>query len=232
MTLSNQPILVFDLDDTLFSELSYVRSGLKHVAAFAAPKLDIPEAKLNEAFLAALETGRSHIFNRGFEALGLDVTKTFIKACVRQYRTHQPDIQLKPEAEDCLERFADYRKFIVTDGNQTAQNNKIEALGLRAHVEHAFITYRYGHKHQKPSPYCFNLIAKRTNKSPQVIVYIADNPDKDFVGIKPLGFRTIRVHTGQHSHKQPAPSHKAHISITSLDELTDCLLDELMAGTL
>ena len=30
------------------------------------------------------------------------------------------------------------------------------------------------------------------------MLYVADHPRKGFVGIKPLGFRTLRVLTGQH----------------------------------
>lgn len=230
--LSNQPILVFDLDDTLFCELSYVRSGLKFVAGRAAPQLGVSQARLENAFLKALESDRNHIFNRGFEALGIGVSKSFIKKCVQMYRCHEPTIELSGEARSCLARFSGYRKFIVTDGNQTAQNKKIEALGLREQVEHAYITYRYGHKNQKPSPFCFNLIEKRTFSPPENIIYIADNPQKDFVGIKPLGFRTIQVLTGQHKDLKLPMEFQAESIITSLDELTECFLDDFVKKAL
>ena len=35
-------VLVFDLDDTLYPELSYVHSGFRAVAAFLSPLLGVP----------------------------------------------------------------------------------------------------------------------------------------------------------------------------------------------
>lgn len=83
--------------------------------------------------------------------------------------------------------------YIVTDGNKIVQNNKIEALNLRKHIKKDFITHRFGKKHSKPSTYCFEKIRKLENVNPEDIVYIGDNPNKDFVNIKELGFRTIRI---------------------------------------
>ena len=40
--LIEQSILVFDLDDTLYPELSYVHSGFRAVAAFLGPVLGVP----------------------------------------------------------------------------------------------------------------------------------------------------------------------------------------------
>ncbi len=215
----SQPILVFDLDDTLFNELDYARSGLQTVAGKIADEVGVKENELTEIFFNALAESRSNIFNRVFDEIGVD-NNALIKKCIAMYRTHKPSIELYPEASKCLQRFASWRKFIVTDGNSTAQNSKIVALNLRDNVEHAYITYRYGHKYTKPSPHCFNLIAKRTKQQPQNIIYIGDNPTKDFVGIRPLGFGTIRVLTGQHKDINLTPKHAADVSIPDLSHLT------------
>ncbi|MBC8490807.1 MAG: HAD hydrolase-like protein [Bacteroidetes bacterium] len=59
------------------------------------------------------------------------------------------------------------------------------------------------------------------------IVYIGDNPNKDFIGIKPLGFKTIRVLTGNHRFEKLDNMHEAHLSINSLDEIDNQLLRKL-----
>jgi putative hydrolase of the HAD superfamily len=53
-------------------------------------------------------------------------------------------------------------------------------------------------KHSKPSPYGFHKILQWENAIPRNLVYIGDNPKKDFVNLKKDGFRTVRVLTGEH----------------------------------
>ena len=46
------PVLVFDLDDTLYPELSYVHSGFRAVAAFLSPLLEVPAETLAAGMIA------------------------------------------------------------------------------------------------------------------------------------------------------------------------------------
>lgn len=55
------------------------------------------------------------------------------------------------------------------------------------------------------------------------MVYIGDNPYKDFVGIKPLGFRTVRVCRGQYKEIVKTEEYEAGYRIKSLEELDDVL---------
>ncbi len=45
------------------------------------------------------------------------------------------------------------------------------------------------------------------------IVYIGDNPNKDFVNIKKLGFRTIRVLKGMFSNSNKETKFEAELNI-------------------
>jgi putative hydrolase of the HAD superfamily len=216
---SSKPILVFDLDDTLYEELSYVRSGLAAVADHAAGATGRDRATLLVLLEAALAEGRSGVFDRAFERAGVH-TARLVRRCVGVYRTHTPAISLWPAAERCLQRFADHRRFLVTDGVTSAQGRKVAALGLQPRFEKLFLTYRYGRRRSKPSPYCFERIRTLTGARACDIVYVADNPRKDFVGIRPLGFGTIRVLTGQHAAVQAAPGHDAALTLADLDALT------------
>ncbi len=216
-------ILVFDLDDTLFDELSYVRSGLAAAANFAAGETGTDSEALKRLLNDALKTGRSEIFDRAFRAAGI-YSKGLVRACVSVYRKHEPEIALFPEADRCLERFRDHPLYIVSDGNTTAQSRKIRALGLAPRVKHCFLTWRHGRRHGKPSPHCFLKICQRENAVPSRVVHIADNPGKDFVGLKPLGFHTVRVLTGQHRDLKMPPEYQAAAEIPNLDGLTEDFL--------
>jgi putative hydrolase of the HAD superfamily len=220
---SSKPILVFDLDDTLYEELAYVRGGLAVVADYAAKETGCDRAWLQGLLKQSLAEGRAGVLDRAFERAGVR-TARLVRRCVGVYRTHRPALSLWPTAERCLERFADYRTFLVTDGNTSAQSRKVVALDLPRRFEKVFLTYRHGRHRSKPSPYCFERIRQLTGARACDIVYVADNPSKDFVGIRPLGYGTVRVLTGQHAAVEAAPGYDAALTLTDLDALTHARL--------
>ena len=213
-------ILVFDLDDTLYDETTFVKSGFRSVAQFLSENYSLSEKEIYQALLTEFEKGRGSIFDEVLLKNHI-FSKKLVRKCISVYRLHAPDIKLYAEAKQCLKRFKDYPIYIVTDGNKVVQYNKIKALGLDKIVKFYFITYRYGRHHSKPSPYCFQKIASLEKTNASDIVYIGDNVTKDFVGIKPLGFRTIQAMTGQYAHIQKPASYQAETKINSLNELTE-----------
>ena len=89
--------------------------------------------------------------------------------------------------------------YLVTDGHKVVQQNKVDALGLAPYFRHAYLTHRYGIHHRKPSIRVFELMMRRERCAPRDIVYVGDDPSKDFRGIRPLGVHTLRVRTGRHA---------------------------------
>lgn len=219
-------ILVFDLDDTLYEELTFVKSGFRAVAQYLNKQYSIPVQTGLEFMIAKLSSGRGRIFDDLLIHHGI-YKKDLVRKCISIYRLHQPEIKLYPEADACLERFRNYPLYIVTDGNKVVQKNKIKALGLEGRVKFVFITHRYGIKNAKPSPYCFLKICEREKVTPKEVVYIADNPHKDFVGIKPLGFKTIRILQGHYKNITLPVTHEADGKIQSLHEINEDLFNRL-----
>lgn len=222
-------VLVFDLDDTLYDEASYVRSGFKEVAKYLSRKYNIPPESCYLDLLERLESGRGRIFDDVLLKYGL-YSKREVARCLSVYRHHRPAISLYEDADNCLRRFQGYPLYIVTDGNKLVQNNKLIALGLAGRVQHCYITHRYGIKNAKPSPYVFNIICRRENTSPEKIIYVGDNPNKDFVGIKPLGFKTIRIIRGMFRDVFKSAEFEANKIIYSLDEINAELLKKIGQG--
>lgn len=219
-------VLVFDLDDTLYEELTYVKSGFRVVADFLQKRYGIPGQLSLELMLRKLEGGRGRIFDDLL--INYDIyQKGLVKKCISIYRLHQPKISLYPEADVCLKRLQNYPQYIVTDGNKLVQQNKIKALGLDQRVKFYYITHRYGKKNAKPSPYCFQKICEREQVTPKEVVYLADNPNKDFVGIKPLGFKTVRVLQGQYQNLRKPKLFEADYQIKSLTELDEAFLGNI-----
>lgn len=211
-------ILVFDLDDTLYPERSYVASGFAAVAAHLEQRHGWPAAETRAWLSQALQRhGRGALFDRLLAAHGVH-GRAAVHECVHVYRHHRPQIALAPEAQRLLQRLP-RKPYLVTDGHKVVQDLKVQALDLRPRLAHAYITHRYGLHHAKPSTHCFELIRRREGCAWHDMAYIGDNPAKDFVNLTPLGVHTVRVRTGEHALTPARAGHEARHVIESLDEL-------------
>ena len=218
-------VIVFDLDDTLYDDRSFVLSGFHAVARYLAPLLNKDEAWIRGQLEGELQQDRNHVFNRFLQALGIS-DKKLIRKCVSVYRGHDPVINLYPDAQACLSRLSRFPLYVVTDGNKQVQKRKFLALGLSGVIKKCLCTHVYGIKHSKPSPYCFQVICSLEKVVPSQVVYIADNPYKDFIGIKPLGFHTIRVLTGHYGNSIVSPEYDAELTVKNLNEVTAKLMHD------
>lgn len=220
-------IIVFDLDDTLYDEISFVKSGFRAVSNYLYNVYSLPFETSFKFMIKNFENNsRGHVFNDLLQSFKL-YSKKNVKKCLSVYRNHKPDIELYPKAVECLNYLERYPIYIVTDGNKIVQKNKLIALGIYDRVKFCFLTNRYGIRNAKPSPYCFLKICEREKVAPQQVVYIGDNPYKDFVGIKPLGFKTIRVLTGQFKNIRNEDEFEAEYGINTLSELITDKFDSI-----
>lgn len=215
-------IIAFDLDDTLYDELTFVHSGFRAVSDFLFQEKQIPADLSINKMSCLLKNGRGKIFDDMLHSFDV-FSKGLVKKCITTYRLHQPKIALYPEADECLDRLRNNSIYIVTDGHKIVQRNKVYALNLMNRVTKVMPTHQYGRCYEKPSAYCFEKICKLESIPFNQLVYIGDNPYKDFVGIKPLGIHTIRVRTGQYKNIKKDSSFEAEITIDSLKELTENL---------
>jgi len=211
-------IIVFDLDNVLYDEISFVRSGLKVVSEYIFQKFSVPTNKSMEFLNKRLSKGRKGILDDLLSEFGLHSRKR-VHECLIVYRKHNPKIKLYTEADNCLKKIKDLPLYLVTDGNKIVQKNKINALGLYDRLKFCFLTSHYGLKNSKPSPYCFKRICQLENVKPAQVIYVGDDPNKDFVGIKPLGFKTIRILQGPHKNIKKGKKFEADYIIKSLSEL-------------
>jgi len=215
-------VIVFDLDDTLYDESTYVLSGFMAVAHHYMP--ENPHAMFAKMCEILERDGRGKVFDNALKHFGF-TSKQNVKKALSIYRSHMPKICLNDDAEAMLKYYEKQNipLYIVTDGNKLVQERKIKALGLQNRVKKAFITHRYGTIHAKPSPYCFLKIAQLEGVKNEEIVYIADNVNKDFVGIKKLGFKSVRISQGMFRDAQKPAEFQAHAEIDSLLELQSLL---------
>ena len=221
-------VIIFDLDDTLYKEINYVYSGFKVVSKYFAKKYDLNADKFYNGMINILNLkGRGSVFDDILHNYNI-YKKEHVNKAVSIYRNHMPDIKLSPIVSKLLNYYNELNVplYVVTDGNKVVQSNKINALQINSYVKKVFITHRYGKKHAKPSTYCFEKIAKLEKTSYKHIVYIGDNINKDFVNIKQIGFKTIRIKQGMFKDDKKPSKYHADIDINHLSDIMNIIKKE------
>jgi putative hydrolase of the HAD superfamily len=188
-------VVVFDIDDTLYLERDYVRSGFRAVGAWAQQVLGVPD--LADQAWKAFESGvRGKIFDAALAYCGCEITADTIERLVSCYRDHVPDIDLLEDARTCLDVLSletDIAIAVVTDGPLASQKAKARSLGLSNWSQHMFFTEALGVGFGKPNPGAFELVEECFGVSGDRCTYVGDNPVKDFVGPRRRGWATLRV---------------------------------------
>ena len=175
--------VIFDLDDTLYSEKEYVRSGYKAVSDYLGGGY---EEKLWKYFRE-----RNPAIDELLRELGRESEKD---AVLNVYRSHKPNLH---PYEGVIEKIKNLKNRgikvgIITDGRPEGQRNKIETLGLDKIIEDIIITDELGGlQFRKPCDIAFRIMQERWRLPASEIVYIADNPAKDFQAPQQLGMKGI-----------------------------------------
>lgn len=173
--------VIFDLDDTLYSEKEYVRSGYKAVSDYLGGGY---EDKLWNFF----EAGQPAI-DELLKELGREKEKDKV---LHIYCSHKPDIHPYTGVVEMIEELKTHgiKVGIITDGRPEGQRNKLEALGLE--IDDVIITDELGGiQFRKPCDIAFRILITRWRLNPADVVYIGDNPTKDFQAPQQLGMRRI-----------------------------------------
>jgi putative hydrolase of the HAD superfamily len=183
--------VVFDIDDTLYLERDYVRSGFEAVGHWVAKCLHIGcfGERCWSNFLAGR---RGSIFDYVLSEYGQQPTGELLTALVEVYRTHTPSIALARDAYDALNAISEIASIsVVSDGPVASQTRKVDALGLRLFATPIVLTESLGSELRKPYPGAFEHV--ELCRPADTYLYVADNPLKDFTAPKALGWLTVRV---------------------------------------
>jgi putative hydrolase of the HAD superfamily len=221
--------VVLDLDDTLFAERDFVLGGFRAAGAWLEAERGIGGLAA-EATRWFEEGERGKIFDCALASLGLAADATLVAGLVRAYREHRPALALCPDAAEFLAWAAPrFRLALVTDGWRDVQARKIAALGLEARIGCRVLTDALGREAWKPSPAGFERVAAELPGRADGFVYVGDNPRKDFLAPRALGWRTVRIRRagGEHAGRAAAPAEAAEREIPLLTALRDLLLPGL-----
>lgn len=220
--------IVFDLDDTLYPEREFALSGFRAAGRWAHAELGI----------AGLEHDMTQLFDQGHLGplfkLALDRHRpdhhpTHLEALVEAWRTHEPEIALFDDAEWALAHYGGRGPIgLITDGTATMQASKVRALELAPRFEEIVYTDALGGRsYRKPHPLSYERMEAALAAPDVTLVYVGDNPSKDFVTPNARGWISIQVRRpdvrGIHDPDRVAEGGEPQHVIGSLRELPNVL---------
>jgi putative hydrolase of the HAD superfamily len=209
MILTTEKIFVFDLDDTLYSERDFEKSGIQ----FVYNMLDITLYPLS--FFLANKT------NWIQNMLSYSQVDLSFEQVLNIYQSHMPSISLYDDAAKFLYKLKiqGIEMSLITDGRSITQRNKLKALKIENFFKHIIISEEVNS--QKPSIANFMMVMDK--KKSKEYVYFADNPKKDFIAPNELGWTSVcLLDRGNNVHEQDfSKSNKLipQFKINSFDEI-------------
>lgn len=211
--INTNTVIVFDLDDTLYNELDYLKSAYQYIALQLEPK----EWKPLYTFMFSLYRNKENVFEVLSSKYNIEV-----QLLVDMYRNHTPEIKLFFGALELFNTIkAKKGKIgIITDGRSKTQTAKIKALGIFDLIDKIVISEDLGT--EKPNPKNFKVI--EASFPDCNYWYIADNLKKDFIAPKKMGWQTVGlIDNGKNihfaSHKYLNNLHEPQAYILSISEL-------------
>ena len=187
--------VIFDLDNTLYPEIEYVKSGFRYVSSYLNSKYDLDEEEIFSQLMSIFEkNGRGKIFDILLKRLGL-FSEENIHLLVYLYRSHNPEIKLYNGVLYVFSKLreSNYQIGMITDGRASVQKNKVKALDLEQYVDIIIYTDKLGAEYWKPSITPYKIALELLNSLPEESFYVGDDPYKDFLGPRNIGMKTIQI---------------------------------------
>jgi putative hydrolase of the HAD superfamily len=188
-------VVVFDLDDTLYPEREFVRSGFQAISRYVEHKCG---AVIFERLWSLFKLGSEDPIGDVLRHSQLSHDK---RELVDICRNHAPNLSIDTRMIRLLKQLqqADHPLGLLTDGRSLTQRNKIAALGLEHLFGEIVISEEFGSA--KPDVRNYQYFEACFARRP--CVYVGDNLAKDFVTPNRLGWQTVGVmDRGQNIHPQ------------------------------
>lgn len=214
-------VVAFDLDDTLYKEVDFLKSAYHEIADYLSSQYHIVDV-YDEMFVYWQKGDNA--FSKIIEKYDLPIQ---IDDLLKMYREHRPLMNLDEETCQTLVLLSKTCTLgLITDGRSLTQRNKIAALGLNLFINEGNILISEETGFAKPAQEPFAYFMKKYPNC--TYFYVGDNPAKDFIAPNQFGWETIcLLDDGRNVHGQkwddlPMP-YTPHLSITSIGKLFNIL---------
>lgn len=216
-------VVVFDLDDTLISEKEYIKSGYMHIAKKLVNIVNDEKINIYNNLIKLLNEDVKYVFNRLYHLYEIEYSDEDIKSLVDYYRSHKPNIEFYDDVDTLLDtlKSKDIKIGIITDGYAVSQKQKLSAVGAYDIFDKIIVTDDLGREFWKPHSKSFEMMKEHFNVQWEEMVYIGDNPSKDFFigSLYPIKTVQIMRNKGFYSHADYYRGVKSSVIIKNLSEV-------------
>jgi putative hydrolase of the HAD superfamily len=186
------PALIFDLDDTLYPERQFIRSGFHAVASEIERRHGVPTRAGLATLFRALRHGRR---SQALQELAQEhhLPEAIVAEMVAIIRAHEPSLRLPAATTDVLiaARKRGWRLGVLTNGPPDVQARKAAALRLDSLVDAVVFAHDCGTRVGKPAREPFHTILARLGAPPASSIFVGDDPWCDIAGARGVGLRAI-----------------------------------------
>lgn len=213
MLYLSDTVICFDLDDTLYKEIDFLKSAYKEIATVAGHP-DAVQQMLDWYY------AKENAFQKLIDTYGLSIT---VADCLNIYRNHYPDISLDDGVKGYLIdlKEAGAKLGLISDGRSLTQRNKIKALGLEALFDIEVISEEFGS--EKPNKRNYQVVMDRFPERKRFL-YVGDNPKKDFFAPNQLGWMTFCLKNDERNiHQQVFTIPKEYLPHYVIDSIKEII---------
>src|SRR5688572_31955463 len=123
LEINTNSFFVFDLDDTLFQEIDFLKSAYRHIANVLQSRIS---CNLYEEMLTRYYR-KENVFLWIISQYGRFIRDVDVNWLLKEYREHLPEISLNEDAESFLQQLKELSvpMGLITDGRSVTQRNKL-----------------------------------------------------------------------------------------------------------
>lgn len=213
------PALIFDLDDTLYPERQFIRSGFHAVASEVTWRYGVPRpAALATLFRALRRRNRGQALQELCRQHNLPVA--IVPELVDVIRAHEPTLRLPPSSTATLvaARARGWRLGVLTNGLPAVQARKAVALDLGALVDTVVYAHDCAPRLGKPAREPFQIALARLGSLPTDSVFVGNDPWCDIAGARGVGLRTILL-SRRENRGRWAPACEPDVLVQGMDDV-------------
>ena len=202
--------VLFDLDDTLLDDSAAYKRAARRVSEEVAAARGVDAERLFRAFVAEangfwsklsqehltqpVRDARVQLWSDALVAGGVPLDISLAEACSERYTRYRADnLELFPGALELIHALRAHgcKLGIVTNGFAATHHEKIDRVGLRAHVDALFLADEMGMV--KPDPEIFRMVCRTLGSEPIRTAMVGDRYDRDIVGAAEVGLFTVLI---------------------------------------
>jgi putative hydrolase of the HAD superfamily len=183
--MTNKKIVIFDLDDTLYKEIEFLKSAFSEISNLLATELNISSKRVFNKMMR-FYYNKENVFDRTIRSFNSTYKTDFLLSA---YRNHKPKIKLSNNVIQTLDSLIEKKiqLGLLTDGRSVQQRNKISALGLEKWFTEIIISEEFGS--EKPNIGNYKHFENIFGNGQYF--YVGDNVKKDFISPNALNWITI-----------------------------------------